>query len=427
MSLALSVRAKGLGLFDRGLTVLSRFGIGPRKMEAAFRLYLDIMADAGAQATLPVTASVLQRHVDVIRRLHERGVELAIHGLFHNDYAVMDRDSQRRCIRDAMTIFRQNGIPFSGFRGPYLRSNDETDVVLREEGFLYGCSRTVIFPVVDIDLKRRGSRSAYSRAVELYTPQDARRVAVRPRDVMGLVDVPVALPDDEILIDRFGFDSSEQAAVWLAILRASYDAGDLFTLQLHPERIGMAADALRSVLNEARSRDPKVWIARVDEIAAWWKRRMGFRLNVSQLGPRRHLVKLDADADATLRLREVDQGHPRERRETNVVGRQLILETDVKPVIGLSQRTPETLRAFLVEEGFPYEVTERRSAFGAYLDIPSRVWDEGDVLSAIDDEPGPLVRLGRWPNGAQSALAVTGDIDSITLGDFAWRIWETWR
>jgi peptidoglycan/xylan/chitin deacetylase (PgdA/CDA1 family) len=427
VSLALSVRAKGLGLFDRGLTVLSRFDISSRKMEAALDLYVDIMASADAQATLPVTATVLRRHAGVIRRLHERGVELAIHGLVHNDYAVMGADSQRRYIREAISIFHDADIPFSGFRGPYLRSNDETDVVLREEGFLYGCSRAVIFPVIDIDLKGRSTGSAFGRAVNLYTPSDARRVAVRPREMAGLVDVPVALPDDEILIDRFGLDASEQAAVWLAILRRTYEAGELFTLQLHPERIGMAADALRAVLSEARSRDPKIWIARVHDIATWWKRRLGFRLNVSQVGPLTYRVELEADDDASIRLRDVGQGRTRERCERPVAGRHLILESTVKPVVGISARTPETLRTFLAEEGFPFEVTECRSAYGAYLDIPSRVWDEADVLSAIDNEPGPLVRIGRWPNGAQSALAVTGDIDSITLGDFAWRIWETWR
>jgi hypothetical protein len=35
--------------------------------------------------------------------------------------------------------------------------------------------------------------------------------------------------------------------------------------------------------------------------------------------------------------------------------------------------------------------------------------------------PGPLIRLGAWPYGNRSALAVTGDIDALTIWDFAHR------
>jgi hypothetical protein len=104
----------------------------------------------------------------------------------------------------------------------------------------------------------------------------------------------------------------------------------------------------------------------------------------------------------------------------------LILEADVKPVVGLSPRTSPNLQRFLTEEGFPFEVSAHPERFGAYLDLPSRIWDEADVLAAIAREPGPIVQLARWPNGNRSALAITGDIDSLTLADFVWRAIETW-
>jgi len=43
----------------------------------------------------------------------------------------------------------------------------------------------------------------------------------------------------------------------------------------------------------------------------------------------------------------------------------------------------------------------------------------------IEKAPGPLVRVWRWPDGARSALAATGDIDALTLRDFVVRSWET--
>jgi hypothetical protein len=39
----------------------------------------------------------------------------------------------------------------------------------------------------------------------------------------------------------------------------------------------------------------------------------------------------------------------------------------------------------------------------------------------IEESKRPLVRLGTWPDGARSALAVTGDIDALTIWDFAAR------
>ena len=43
--------------------------------------------------------------------------------------------------------------------------------------------------------------------------------------------------------------------------------------------------------------------------------------------------------------------------------------------------------------------------------------------SWIELETGrfPLLRLGRWPGGAKSALAVTGDVDALTIWDYALR------
>jgi hypothetical protein len=47
--------------------------------------------------------------------------------------------------------------------------------------------------------------------------------------------------------------------------------------------------------------------------------------------------------------------------------------------------------------------------------------DERPLLKELEGGDWPLVRLGRWPEGAQSALCVTGDIDAFTLMDYALR------
>jgi hypothetical protein len=95
------------------------------------------------------------------------------------------------------------------------------------------------------------------------------------------------------------------------------------------------------------------------------------------------------------------------------------------PAVGISPGSPEPVRRFLAEEGLAFEVSDQRGAYGAYVDVTGSQWTEADVLRTIDGGAGPLVRLGRWPERARSALAVTGDIDALTLRDFALRSWET--
>lgn len=426
MSLGLTVSAKGFKIFDRAAIITARFGLGTKNMRKALELYRSILAEADASATFPITATVLRRHSGVLRGLHDDRIEVAVHGLFHNDYAQMDLEAQQREVRAAVAIFDQLGVPFRGFRGPYLRANEHTGRVLRELGFLYNCSQSVVFPVVGAAAASRMQRHAYGRALGLYEPLDAQRIAVRPRQIEGVIDLPVALPDDEILVDRLGFTSAQQEAAWLAILDRTYERGELFTLQLHPERIHYAARALRAVLQRARTLDPKVWIARLDEIACWWKRRSTFRLRVDEVHAARYVAQLDADDDARLLVRSADRSAGTCLGEDQGSNHRLILDSRVKPVVGLSPRTSPALQPFLIEEGLPFEVSERPERFGAYLDLPSRIWDEADVLAAIARERGPIVQLARWPHGNRSALAVTGDIDSLTLSDFVWRALETW-
>jgi hypothetical protein len=77
---------------------------------------------------------------------------------------------------------------------------------------------------------------------------------------------------------------------------------------------------------------------------------------------------------------------------------------------------------FLREQGYVVEICGMPQT-GVYLDglrdfAPA---DRLALLQRVESTPGPLLRLGRWPNGARSALALTGDIDAITLWDYGLR------
>jgi hypothetical protein len=418
-----SVQGKGIaGLAARAGTILSRFGPTPERINRCLDRYIEVTDAFGVRSTLCVTASILARHPDYLRGLYERGTELAIHGLVHVDHRSLSVDEQERSIARAGEIFRQAGIQSRGFRAPYLRFSEATDQALRRLDVSYHSSQAVAFSEV---LNGAASLGGYHRALDYYRAADSRLIAVRPRNRDGLMHIPVALPDDEIMVDRLRLTSREQAGAWLAILETTHRNGELFTLQLHPERIFDAEEALWTVLREARRRRPQIWLAALDEIADWWRRRGEYRISVDPAADG-YRVRLEAGADATLLVRGLRDvpAVPWYGRDAVSERRDFVVAGGRKPVVGMSERTPSGVAAFVAEEGWLIERSDTPVGFGAYLDIAGAHWGERAILERLEQAPGPLVRLWRWPRAARSALAVTGDIDSLTLQDFVVRLYE---
>lgn len=426
MSLAVSLHGRGAtGTLARTAMVVSRFGATASAMARRLERYEAIAQAHGVRPTWPTTACVLERHPQLLRRYAERGAELAVHGLVHGDHAAVDRRRQHETITRAVDIFARAGLRPSGFRGPYLRYNEATRDVIRALGLQYHSSQAFVFPMLSTDVDAAAA-ARYALALKLYSAVDARTSAVRPRLQHGLVDIPVAVPDDEILLDRLRLAEPVLSAEWLHILELTYRRGELFTVQLHPERIVELGTALDATLQDARGRRPAVWIARLDEIAEWWLRRARFSLFVTRAGDGRCRVRLEADADATLLIRGLAvPASPWYGAESLCESRQFEAEAERLPIVSVSRRSPPGVAAFVAEEGFATQISDDRERFGAHVDVTTPAWSEAAVLDAIASAPGPIVRVWRWPDGARSALAVSGDIDALTLRDFVARSWET--
>lgn len=426
MSFAVSLQSRGAtATLTRTAQVVSRFGATTSVMARRLDRFESIAAAHGVRPTWPTTACVLERHPALLRRYAERGIELALHGLVHGDHAAIDAGRQRETIARAITVFERSGLRPLGFRGPYLRYNDDTLGALRALGVRYHSSQAFVFPHVAGSLSATAA-SQLALALRLYAAVDARTTCVRPRLRDGLVDIPVAVPDDEILLDRLRLSEPALSAEWLHILDLAYARGDLFTIQLHPERIAELGDALEATLIAARALRPAVYVARLDDIAEWWLRRSRFELRVTDTGDGRCRVSLTADPDATLLVRGLGvPAAPWYGRDARTEAPVFEASAERLPIVGISPRSPAAVRWFLAEEGFGTETSDRRERYGAYVDIGDEPWSEAEMLDAIDAAPGPLVRVWRWPDGARSALAVSGDIDALTLRDFVTRSWET--
>jgi peptidoglycan/xylan/chitin deacetylase (PgdA/CDA1 family) len=425
---AFAARAKGpLALLKRAHSITNRYGLTPAKMDRALHLFAQTLGRFDCGASFPLTAVALKRNSGTIAKYLDHDIEFAVHGYTHIDYAQLWPEEQLAHLRRAREAFAAAGVEAVGFRSPYLRRGPHLHAAIEAAGFSYVSNQPVMWDVLDADDFAPSTYVGYERAVNLYDPWPASERLSLPRLCNQVVEIPVSLPDDEILLDRLGGEANGLVAkAWRRILSKSYQRGELFTIQLHPERIEKCADGLSAVLAEARTFAPSVWLGRLDEIAAWWRARAGARVEIAGAdGGGLHLVVAGPSGVTVLaRAVKVDApAVPWAGGYRRVEGTTFTIQAPLRPFIGLSPDTSPTLADFLRQQGYIVEISEESHRYSYYFDqIEFTAEHERPLLAQIEGTDRPLVRLGRWPNGAHSALAITGDIDALTVWDYGLRL-----
>jgi hypothetical protein len=316
----------------------------------------------------------------------------------------------------AVELFRSCSVPFTGFRAPYLHWNEDTMRVVGEFQFRYSSNQTVWWNVLDVPSMTPSQKEGMERGMAFYRPLPAAEFRVLPFRRDGFIEIPVSLPDDEIPLDRmYIHDAGYLSEMWRNILATTYARGELFTLQLHPERIDFFAGALRGLLTDARSKKPAVWIATLDQIAEWWEAKARNRAQFVRDG-NQFRVEIDACAGTTVIVRANGSEHPHEPGVFAV-------DSTARPCVGVAPGSSREAMAILADLGFIVEVGERADGYSVHLGRVDR-YDYAGIDACrrvIDESRRPLVRFGTWPRGAKSALSITGDIDALTIWDFVQR------
>ncbi|MDH3682717.1 MAG: polysaccharide deacetylase family protein [Acidimicrobiia bacterium] len=389
-------------------------------MERSLTRYVQVLVNHEVQATFPFTASALERNRSVVQRLAVHHVEFAVHGYHHVDHKALSAEEQAAHLTKAAELFTTRGVNPTGFRSPYLRWNDHTIAAIEQAGFEYDSSEAIAWDVVDKHATER-----YERVLDFYGARSAADTPCVPRRAGNLIRIPYCLPDDEALADRLDFeDLGQRDRVWIEILSETHRRGELFTLGLHPERFGQLEQALVETLRAAKDLVPTVWIARLDEIARWWKARTESTITVDEPSPGVFKIRIDGPDGVTPLTRNIERiaSEPpggADRRARDV---ELLVSSPVRPFVGVSHRSPKAVPTFLREQGYIVEEVEHGRAHGSFIDRPQfDASHERDLLAELERHESPLVWLGRWPNGAQSALSITGDIDALTLWDYIGR------
>ncbi len=402
-----------VNLVKRTAQIVNRFGSGPERMGGRFERFMDVLDEFDIRPTFPITALPMSRNPRFAHRLVDRGAELAVHAWSHVDLSALSYDQQHRHMGDAIGLFNKHKVPFTGFRAPYLHWNEDTMRVVADYDFFYSSNQTVMWDVIDLQPLSDTQRDGFEKGRRFYQPKPADSLVVLPYLRDGFVEIPVSLPDDEIMLDRmYMHDASFLGDMWEAILQQSYERGELFTLQLHPERIDFFTPPLRKML--ARARELEVWIATLDEIARWWRARR------------------NASFEFTLRgdVCDVTFGGPDLARATIRDGAgewveppgTFTMAATRRPVIGVADDSNAAATEQLRNMGYVVEACGRDACTlhlgkvdGAGVDTLRA------CLRTIAESGAPLVRVATWPEARNSALAVTGDIDALTIWDFVHR------
>ena len=409
-------------ILSRGMCVLKRYGLSTDKMQHYLNTYQTLLARYDITPTLFIAGDVLEKHPQLIHTFMSRNVDLGIHGYRHIDLAKLSFKKQKQQIERALKVFRRFSVTFSGFRCPYLNWNSHTLHVLEDCNISWDSSKTLLWNV--IDKKNTKEWSQWKRAISLYNYRDASHYISLPHLQSSLLEIPVSLPDDAMLIDRLATTTTHE--MWTHILDETYDKGELFTLQLHPERIIVCRDILESVVKASKSYEPPVWIAPLSEIARWWREKETFHFKITEEGNSRYHIEALCSERALVLVKNAKVKCPDRdffNGYTIIKGNHFTLESSHRPAIGVSQRASSNVIKFLKNEGFFFEVSDKKEHYGIYCDGNMTIEEnERKILHMIEQSPFPLIRFWRWPDGTRSALSITGDIDVVTLSDFFMRI-----
>lgn len=416
------IESKGaINLIGRMFMLVERFGMTHRRSIQAMRRIVEVSGRYGCKPSFFITADLLDHHKCLVDLISTHEIDLCLHGYHHIDHALLSRRDQTEEISRGVEEFRRLGMRIGGFRAPFLRFNDDTPKAVVDSDLLWVSNTCMLSREESCSSLVNGSDSARNLLEGFYTGKRHSEEPSIPFLRYGCVDIPVSLPDDEMLIDRIKIqDSARLAHIWLDMLDGAHRDGELFNFIFHPERVPYVSEPLEKLLQKARSHGD-VWIASLDDIGKWWKKRAAFEFRSIVGNCGKYTVETNITDDHCLVLQHPDGRM--EFPEHNGNG-TFVVEAPLRPVIGVSQDCgPETLLC-LKKEGFPVESCADPHMVASVLNgCHPRDLSHRGLLDVVGQANGPVLRFWRWPGRYRSALAISVDVDAITLFDFVRRVY----
>jgi len=392
-----------------------------------------MLAEYGCAPTFPTPGRVVQRYPQFFGHLQDAGAEIAVHGYDHVDLGVYPPAEAGAQLVRAAQVFAHHGIEVYGFRCPYLSCTDDLLHVLPKDIFDYSSNKAVWWDVIPSS-NAHNVTAIFGVLHRFYKPTSALDAVCTPWMRANMVEIPVSLPDDLQLYDGLHLGPEGMTQAWSQILHRTHRGGELFVLQFHPELAWRCQQPLMRVLREATRLQPPVWIARLRDISSWWREKSGFGVAISHTLAGLH-ISFTCSERATILVRGLDTCSSEHARCPEPVEgwdgayyqlatKALHVPAGCRPFVGLPANAPQRLVSFLQEQGYILDSGETAKRCGTYIDADTlaRLTSEVELVNYIEASAGPLVRYWRWPSGAKSAMCITGDLDALTLLDYASRL-----
>lgn len=411
-------------IFQRAKMLNERYGVLPGKAIERIRHSMGELKRYECLPTFFVPAVVVNRNLDFIRELQDQGCEIGVHGYQHVDLkSVSPAEGSRQLLR-AMKSLLRSGLEVHGFRCPYLSATDDLLRELPAELFKYSSNKAIEWTYHNPVGKE--TPLLFNTIQQFYQPSAAESSISLPWMQHGMVEIPVCVPDDLQLHDGLDYELDEIAGAWSELLNQTYQRGELFNLMFHPELFALCEAPFVNVLREARALTGKVWVTRLRDISAWWREKETFSADIERENGG-YLLNFHRSHRGTLLYRGFEDGQPSipwDKKYRRLRSLQMAVKGPTLPLIGLLPGIPEWVSSSLKRMGYLVASGEntRNCGFLIDSDIAEHYSNPVLLIAHIESLDLPMVRFWPWPDGHRSALCLTGDLDALSLMDYATRL-----
>ena len=412
-------------IWQRGEQLLNRYGLSPAKAISRIERCMELLAKYDCFPTLPTPGAIVQRYPDFVNHLQDLDIEIAVHGHQHvnlNDYPLLNAKGQ---LQKAVQIFEKFGIKAYGFRCPYVGCSEALVDSLPEGMFNYSSNRAIRWDL-PIEVEPKNGYLFYDKLNYLYHARNAEDTVCIPESYSNLIEIPVCIPDDLQLYYGLNNGVAGITQTWTHTLNRIFKRGELFTLLFHTELAELCEQPFVEILTRTQELHPSVWIANLREISTWWLEKSKFNIDITNTENGLHL-SFNCSPRATILARGLEQfrsERPWDRTYYQLKGENVDVPKEPRPFVGLHAGAPPELVIFLREQGYLLDMDETATRCGIYLDQDTLngLSTQVQLVDHIERSNAPLIRYWRWPNGAKCALSITGDMDALSLLDYASRL-----
>ena len=223
----------------------------------------------GAKGTFYCLTSMAIRYPDIVRDLLARGHEVAYHADVHFGFKNLDPIEQEMRIQNMMgqmkTILGDSTAQATGFRAPTESYDATTEAILRRNGILHHAA----------DPSATQDRLPFFSNAEPGLTTDTALV-VLPRTQFDDVNFMRMLYGPARVEESLAYD-----------LDLAVRSGAFSLLSVHTQNYvdgGLMALTMGNYMRRVAEYKDRLWVARGDQIAAWWRAREPVKLRAEEAG-----------------------------------------------------------------------------------------------------------------------------------------------